>query len=113
MLAVHIDAGWNSEISVKNIENIISFCGIDLFTQVIDWEEMRDLQVAFLKASIANQDVPQDHVFFAALYNQALKHGLRYVLSGGNYATESIMPSQWAYNAMDLRHIKGIHRTLR
>ena len=110
VLAVHVDAGWNSELAVKNIENIVKRLDIDLHTEVIDWEEMRDLQVAFLKSGVANQDVPQDHVFFAALYACAARKGIRYVLSGGNIATESVLPTSWGYNAMDLRHLKGIHR---
>ena len=110
LLAVHVDGGWNSELAVKNIENIVNTLGINLYTEVIDWEEMRDLQVAFLKAAVANQDVPQDHTFFATLYRTAIKHKIRHVLSGGNYATESIMPFEWAYNAMDLTHLKSIHK---
>lgn len=110
LLAVHVDGGWNSELAVKNIENIVKILGIDLYTEVVDWEEMRDVQVAFLKSAVANQDVPQDHAFFAALYRNAIKHKIRHVLSGGNYATESIMPFEWAYNAMDLTHLKGIHK---
>jgi N-acetyl sugar amidotransferase len=109
LLAVHIDGGWNSELSVKNIEKIVSKLNIDLYTFVVDWEEMRDLQIAFLHASLANIDVPQDHAFIAGLYKYATKHKLRYVLSGGNIATESILPEEWAYNAMDLRHLKAIH----
>ncbi len=110
LLAIHVDGGWNSELAVKNIENIVSKLDIDLYTEVVDWEEMRDLQVAFLRSSVANQDVPQDHAFFAALYSKAIQHGLRHVLSGGNFSTESIMPSEWAYNAMDLTHLKAIHK---
>jgi len=110
LLAVHVDGGWNSELAVKNIENIVNTLGIDLYTEVIDWEEMRDLQVAFLNSAVANQDVPQDHAFFAALYRNAIQHKIRHVLSGGNYATESIMPFEWAYNAMDLTHLKSIHK---
>lgn len=109
-LAVHVDAGWNSELATRNIENIVRKLNIDLYTHVVDWEEMRDVQRAFLLSGVANQDVPQDHAFFAALYRTVQSHGLRHVLSGGNFATESIMPAEWAYNAMDLRHLEGIHR---
>jgi N-acetyl sugar amidotransferase len=109
-LAVHVDGGWNSELATRNIENIVRKLDIDLHTYVVDWEEMRDLQRAFLRAGLANQDVPQDHAFFAALYSNAQAHGLRYVLSGGNYATESVLPAEWAYNAMDLRHLEVIHK---
>ncbi len=109
-LAVHVDGGWNSELATRNIENIVRKLDIDLVTYVVDWEEMRDLQRAFLRSGLANQDVPQDHAFFAALYSNAQAHGLRYVLSGGNYATESVLPAEWAYNAMDLRHLEAIHK---
>lgn len=109
-LAVHVDGGWNSELATRNIENIVRKLDIDLFTHVVDWEEMRDLQRAFLRAGLANQDVPQDHAFVAALYSNAQAQGLRYVLSGGNYATESVLPAEWAYNAMDLRHLGAIHK---
>jgi N-acetyl sugar amidotransferase len=108
-LAVHVDGGWNSELATKNIEGIVRALKLDLYTHVVDWEEMRDLQRAFLLSGVANQDVPQDHAFFAALYRTAQAQGLRHVLSGGNFATESIMPDEWAYNAMDLRHLHGIH----
>lgn len=108
-LAVHVDGGWNSEIAVRNIELLVSKLKIDLHTYVVDWEEMRDLQVAFLKASLANQDVPQDHAFFASLYREAARQGIRYFLSGGNLATECILPRSWGYNAMDSRHLKGVH----
>ncbi|MCG3186866.1 MAG: hypothetical protein IOMNBAOH_01438 [Rhodocyclaceae bacterium] len=110
LLAVHVDGGWNSELATRNIEHVVRKLDIDLHTYVVDWEEMRDLQRAFLRAGLANQDVPQDHAFFAALYGNAQAYGLRYVLSGGNIATESVMPEEWAYNAMDLRHLEAVHR---
>lgn len=110
LLAVHVDGGWNSELAIRNIENIVRKLDVDLHTYVVDWEEMRDLQRAFLRAGLANQDVPQDHAFFAALYSNAQAYGLRFVLSGGNIATESVMPAEWAYNAMDLRHLEAVHR---
>lgn len=110
LLAVHVDGGWNSELAVKNIENIVKTLDIDLHTEVVDWEEMRDVQLAFLKASVANQDVPQDHAFFAALYRTAVRKKIRHVLSGGNFATEAFLPFEWAYNPMDLTHLKGIHK---
>jgi N-acetyl sugar amidotransferase len=109
-LAVHVDAGWNSELAVKNIEQIVTKLGFDLHTHVVDWEEMRELQLAFLRSNLANQDVPQDHAFFAALYNYAVKNRIKYVISGSNYATESILPVSWGYDAMDARHLRTIHR---
>ena len=109
-LAVHVDAGWNSELAVQNIENIVKKLDIDLFTCVIDWEEMRDLQLAFLKSGVANQDTPQDHALFAALYRFAIQNKIKYVLSGSNNATEFILPSSWGYDAMDSFHLKSIHK---
>ena len=108
-LVVHIDCGWNSELAVQNIENIIKYCGWHLHTIVIDWEEMRDLQLAYLKSGIANQDVPQDHIIFSSLYHFAVKHGVNYVINGGNIATESIFPKSWEWAAMDANNLHAIH----
>jgi len=110
ILAVHVDAGWNSELAVKNIEMMVTKLGVDLHTFVIDWEEIRDLQIAFLRAGVPNQDIPQDHAFFAALYRETAKQGIEYVLTGSNYSTESILPSAWGYSASDLVHIRAIHK---
>ncbi len=110
ILAIHIDGGWNSELAVHNIENIVKLLQIDLYTAVIDWGEMRDLQLAYFKSSLANQDVPQDHAFFATLYNVANKKKIKYFLSGGNIATESILPSSWGYDAMDAKQLKAVHK---
>jgi N-acetyl sugar amidotransferase len=110
ILAIHVDGGWNSEISVRNIESLVKQLSMDLHTEVIDWKEMRDLQLAFMRASVPNQDIPQDHAFFAALYHLANQHGIRYFFSGGNFATESILPSEWGHAAMDPRHLRAIHR---
>jgi len=109
-LVVHVDCGWNSEIAVNNIENVVKKLGFDLFTYVVDWEEMRDLQVAFMRSGVINQDIPQDHAIFAFLYNYAHKKGIRYVLSGNNYATESILPRAWVNNPMDLSLLKAVHK---
>lgn len=109
-LVVHVDGGWNSELAVHNIEQIVKHCGYELFTHVIDWEEMRDLQLAYLKAGVANQDVPQDHAFFASLYHFAVKNKIRYVISGGNIATEVVFPSSWHHAAMDAINLHAIHK---
>ena len=109
-LAVHFDSGWNSELAVGNIENIVKRLNLDLFTFVVDWEEMADLQLAFFKASLANCDIPTDHGFLAVLYRTAAQHGIKTFISGGNLATESILPTSWGYNASDLRHLKAVHR---
>ncbi|MHC1703824.1 MAG: N-acetyl sugar amidotransferase [Tenuifilaceae bacterium] len=109
-LVVHVDCGWNSEQSVRNIENIVKKLNIELHTIVINWEEMKDLQKSFFKASLPEQDIPQDHAIFAAFYKFAHKNKIKYVMNGYNFATESIMPSSWGFNAMDYRHIKAIHK---
>lgn len=109
-LVVHVDAGWNSEDAVKNINTVVDYCGFKLHTKVVDWEEVKDLQLAYLKAGVANQDVVQDHAFFANLYHFAVNNDIRYVINGGNIATESIFPSAWHHAAMDEISLKAIHK---
>jgi N-acetyl sugar amidotransferase len=109
-LAVHVDAGWNSELAVRNIEQIISKLGLDLVTHVVDWDDMRELQLSFLRSNVANQDTPQDHAFFAALYHYAMKENIKYVINGSNYATESVLPSEWGYDSMDADQLRAIHK---
>ncbi|WP_460800585.1 N-acetyl sugar amidotransferase [Microbacterium sp. GXF6406] len=109
-LAVHFDSGWNSELAVDNIHNIIKTLNLDLYTHVVDWREMRDLQLSFFKASVANCDVPTDHAFGWVAYKQAVKYNVKYILSGANLASESILPQSWGYNASDAKHVRGIHR---
>ncbi len=110
ILAVHVDAGWNSEIAVSNIEKICKKLNIELHTIVVDWESMKELQRSYLLSGLANQDVPQDHVFFSALYNFAVKNKINYVLHGFNYATESVLPKAWGHDNMDLKQIKYIFK---
>ena len=109
-LVVHVDAGWNSELAVANIEAIVKYCGYDLHTHVVDWEEMRDLHLSYLRAGISNQDVPQDHIFFSSLYHFAIKNGIDCILSGGNLATEGVFPDSWHGTAMDAINLKAIHK---
>lgn len=109
-LVVHVDAGWNTELAVRNIENIVKHCGYDLHTHVMNWEDMRDLQLAYLRAGVANQDVPQDHAFFASMYHFSVKNKIKYIISGGNLATESVFPKAWHHSAMDAINLKDIHR---
>lgn len=105
-----VDTGWNTEIANNNITKVVNKLGLDIHTENINWEEMKDLQLAFLKAQVPYQDLPQDHVIFAALYNCAVKHKIKYVLTGGNISTECIRePIEWVYQN-DLRMIKDIHR---
>ena len=109
-LMVHVDAGWNSELAMHNIERIVKYCGYDLHTQVINWQEIKDLHLAYLKAGIANQDVVQDHAFFASIYHFAVKNNIKYVINGGNIATESVFPKSWHHDAMDAINLKAIHQ---
>ena len=109
-LAVHLDNGWNSELAVSNVENIVKNLQIELHTEVLDWEEFRDLQLSFLKASVPNCEIPTDHAITATLFKMAAKENVRFIISGSNLATESIMPSAWGYDARDWRHIKAIHK---
>lgn len=111
MLAVHVDAGWNTEMAVKNIENICKKLKIDLITEVIDWDDMRALQKAFFKSKVVNQDIPQDHAFFAALYKYSTKNKIKYVLNGYNISSESALPRAWrGNNAIDTIHLKAIYK---
>ena len=109
-LAVHLDNGWDSELAVSNIESVLKKLDIDLYTHVIDWEEFRDLQLAFLKASTPDGEVPTDHAIIAVLYQLAVRHGLRYVIMGTNVISESIMPVKWGYGYSDFRYIRDVHR---
>jgi N-acetyl sugar amidotransferase len=110
-LVFHVDAGWNSQEAVNNIEQLVDKLGLDLFTEVIDWEEMRDLQLAFFRAGVPHIDIPQDHAFFATMYNFAAKHDIKYILTGANYSTECVKnPKEWIYFGTDVRQIKDIHR---
>jgi len=109
-LVVHVDAGWNSELAVANIEKVVKYCGYHLHTHVVDWGEMRDLQLAYLRSGVSNQDVPQDHVFFASTYHFATQNRIKYILTGGNIATECIFPKAWHGSAMDATNLKAIHR---
>jgi len=108
-LAVHFDNGWNSELAVKNIENIVSRLGLDLSTYVINWDEFRDLQLAYLKASVVDIEAITDHAIGATLYRLAAKHGIRDILSGTNVVTEQVLPRHWIHNKTDHVNIRAIH----
>lgn len=110
-LVFHVDAGWNSQEAVNNIERLVDKLGLDLYTEVIDWEEMRDLQLAFFKSGVPHIDTPQDHAFFATMYKFAEQHDIKYILTGANYSTECIRnPIEWMYYQSDSIQLKDIHR---
>jgi len=110
-LIFHVDAGWNTDKAVGNIEKLVNGLNLDLYTDVINWEEMKDLQVAFLKSQIADQDLPQDYAFFSGLYKFAKKNKIKYVLTGGNFSTECCRePEEWGgFPGIDTRLVKDIH----
>ena len=110
-LLVHCDNGWNSELSVKNIENICKHTGFDLFTLVIDWEEMKDIQLSFFKAGVVDLELPYDYALIITAYKAAEKHKIKYVLTGHNVITEgTYLPKSWRHSKMDIANITSIHR---
>jgi N-acetyl sugar amidotransferase len=110
-LVFHVDAGWNSQQAVQNIENIVDKLGLELYTEVINWEEMKDLQLAFFKSGVSHIDTPQDHAFFATMYHFCSKYNIKNILTGANYSTECILPPiEWMYYQSDARQIKDIHK---
>lgn len=110
-LVFHVDAGWNSQIAVNNIEMMVDKLGLDLYTHVVDWEEMKDLQLSFIKSGVSHIDSPQDHSFFATMYNFASKYNVKNILTGGNYSTECVRnPMEWMYYQSDSIQLKDIHK---
>lgn len=109
-LAVHFDNGWNSEFTVKNIEDIVKKLNIDLCTYVVDWEEFKDLQRSFFKASVRDIEMLTDHAQAAVAYQVAEKRNIKYILKGNNIVTEDIMPESWVHRKSDLKNIKAIQK---
>ncbi len=110
-LVFHVDGGWNTDIAVHNIQVLIEKLELDLFTEVIDWQEMRDFQLAYFKSGTPFLDIPQDHAYFATMYHFANKHNIKYILNGGNFSTECIRnPKDWIYYGTDMTMIKDIRR---
>jgi len=109
-LVFHVDAGWNSQEAVNNIEKLVDVLGLDLYTEVIDWGEMRDLQLAFFKSGVPHIDTPQDHSFFAMMYKFAQQYKVKYILTGANLSTECVRnPVEWMYYQSDSRQLRDIH----
>ena len=110
-LIFHVDAGWNSQIAVNNIEKLVDKLGLDLFTEVINWNEMRDLQLSYFKSGLPNIDTPQDHAFFAMMYKFAEKYNVKNILTGANFSTECIRnPISWMYYQSDVVQLKDIQK---
>jgi N-acetyl sugar amidotransferase len=110
-LVFHVDGGWNSNIAVNNIQMLVGKLKLDLFTEVINWQEMRDFQLSFFKSGVPHLDIPQDHAFIATLYHFANKHSIKYILNGGNYSTECVRnPLEWLYYGTDIRQLRDIQK---
>ncbi|MBI3500642.1 MAG: N-acetyl sugar amidotransferase [Bacteroidetes bacterium] len=109
VLAVHMDNGWNTEISVNNIKNIVEKLGLSYHCHILDWDEFKDIQLAFLKASVHEIETPTDIAMQGVFHKIAAKYNIKYIISGGNYATEGILPKSWHYNAKDLKYLKSIY----
>jgi len=110
-LVFHVDGGWNSELAVHNIQVMVDKLGLDLYTEVINWEEMKDFQLAFFKSGVPHIDIPQDHAFIATLYNFADKYKIKYILNGGNISTECVRnPMDWLYYGTDMAQIRDIKK---
>ena len=109
-LAVHFDNGWNSELAVMNIENIVTKLDLDLYTLVVNWEEFKDVQLSYLKASVIDIEVVTDHAITGTLFKLAKKYGIKCVLSGSNISTEYLMPRTWIFGKSDHINLKDIHK---
>jgi N-acetyl sugar amidotransferase len=109
-IALHVDNGWNSELAVSNVEKTVAALGLDLRTVVLDWEEFRGLQLAFLKASTPDCEIPTDHAIATSMYRTAAEFGVRWILSGENFVTERIAPAAWSRGHADARYIRAVNR---
>lgn len=109
-LAVHIDNGWNTELSVFNIKKLMEMTDTDLYTYVLNWQEFRDLQLAFLKASTPDSEIPTDQFIYPTLALVADHYHVKYIVTGVNSETESVMPRAWSHGHSDWKYVKGIHK---
>jgi N-acetyl sugar amidotransferase len=108
-LVVHLDNGWDSRLAVTNIERVLNQLGVDLYTHVIDWEEFKDLQHAYFKASVVDIEVASDHAIGALIRKTTAERGMKYILGGTNFATEGLMPRSWVWTKNDVTNLKDIH----
>lgn len=111
LLLVHCDNGWDTQLSVKNIENIVKKTNFDLYSLVLDWEEFRDIQLSFFKAGVVDIELPYDYALIISMYKAAKKYRIRNIISGHNLVTEgNYMPKSWVNYKMDIINIKAIHK---
>lgn len=109
-LLVHMDNGWNSELAVDNINRIVDYTGFDLHTEVLEWEQFKDLQLSYIKASVLDWEVPTDHLIRATLYKVAIQKKCKHLISGTNQQTEFILPYSMRYNKSDTENLLDIHK---
>lgn len=109
-LCVHFDNGWNSELAVKNIENIISRLNFDLETYVVNWKEFKDIQLAYFKADVIDIEAITDHAITGTIYKLAAQYNIKYILTGNNVSTEFVLPRHWIFHKTDAVNIKDIHK---
>ena len=110
-LVFHVDGGWNTKLAEDNIRKIVDKLGLQMHVEVIDWETMKDLQLAYFKSGVSNIDTPQDHAFFATMYKFASKYNIKHILTGGNYSTECVRnPKEWMYYQSDDIQLRDIHK---
>lgn len=107
-----VDNSWNNPKADENIMRLVETLKVPLYRYVLDKKSFKELQAAFMKAGLPNIEIPTDHVLMATTYEMAAQYGIKYVISGGNVATESIMPASWGYNARDLVHIKDVFKRM-
>ena len=110
-LVFHVDAGWNSQTAVNNIERLVDGLNLDLFTEVIDWKDMQSLQRSFFKSGVPHIDVPQDNAFFSTMYKFASENNVKDIITGGNYSSECVRnPKEWMYYQSDSIQLRDIHK---
>lgn len=109
-LCFSVDNGWNNPKADENIMRMVEKLKVPFYRFRIDLKEFSELQIAFVRAGVKNIEIPTDHILMAATYRMALDNGIKYIISGGNYATEGIMPPSYGYEARDLTHIKAIFK---
>ena len=111
-LCFSVDNGWQDPKAQENIMRLVEGLKVPYYRYNIDLKKFNELQSAFMKAGLINIEIPTDHVLMATTYEMASKYGIKWILSGGNVATESIMPASWSYNARDLTHIKDVYKKM-
>lgn len=109
-LLLHVDGGWNSKIAVENIRNLVETTGFDYVCEVLDWNEMRELQLSFIKSDVLDIDLPFDNAMLAYNYSIANKFGIKYILNGYTTETEGILPEGFTHYKLDKRNLKGIYK---